>query len=215
MKSHISRKPISILITLSLLIAAVGVFTSPTPVLGADEYLQISSSADDAHEAGNSASLDTTRSTLRTYSHPRPSASGYYSSGLRFQSVNIPQGAIINSASLSVNVYSSSYDDANMVIYANNVDDAIDFLDDPDIIHTRIRTTANVSWVQNGVGDGWQSAPDLGSIIQEIVNRPGWVAGNDLALLLIGNTDVNNPMLTDSYDGDPSLAARLHIDYTE
>ena len=213
MRVHLSKQTISILLTLSLLIAVFGVFASPTPVLGADEYLQVSSSADDAHEAGNGA-LDTTRTTLRVYSHPNQGSSGYYLSGLRFQSLNVPQGATINSASLSVNVFSNDYDDANMVIYGNNVDDALNFLDDPDIIDTRIRTTANVNWIQGAVETGWHSAPDLSLIIQEIVNRPGWVAGNDLVLLLISNTDVNNLLIISSYDGDPSLAARLHIDYT-
>jgi hypothetical protein len=48
--------------------------------------------------------------------------------------------------------------------------------------------TAAVPW-QVGSGDEWLSwqtrhSPDLSAIIQEIVNQPGWVSGNDLVIVV-------------------------------
>jgi len=46
-------------------------------------------------------------------------------------------------------------------------------------------------------------------VIQEIVNRPGWIPGNSLVLIITGTGHREAA----SYDGDPAGAALLHVEY--
>jgi hypothetical protein len=46
-------------------------------------------------------------------------------------------------------------------------------------------------------------------VIQEIVNRPGWVAGNALVLIITGSGHRE----AESYEGDSGGAAVLHLEH--
>ena len=81
-------------------------------------------------------------------------------------------------------------------------------------IATRPRTTAAVPWTPATWSVGtWVTSPDLKAVIQEIVNRPGWVAGNYVQLFI----EVGVPGFTtqqqinfSAYDGtDTAQAAGL------
>jgi hypothetical protein len=118
-----------------------------------------------------------------------PEDQNILTTGLRFRDIAIPQGATIDSA--FVVMYAHEGKDAegvcNLTITGDASDDAETF-NDSTLITDRTMTTAAVNWV---VAEEWiiwkpYSTPDLGVIIQEIVNRPGWTAGNSLALILAG-----------------------------
>jgi len=139
-----------------------------------------------------------------------------YSSGWVFTSVNIPQGAPITAAHVSIYTTSGILNnDIYAKVYGNYVDNANNFQDEA-VLFNRTRTTAVVTW---GPADdlpvGWADSPDIASIIQEIVNRPGWAANNDMCILGIGHfyglTDRQITFRT--YENDPTLAPKLHIEY--
>ena len=66
-----------------------------------------------------------------------------------------------------------------------------------------------VLWIGGGIAGPDQRTPNLSAVIQEIVDRPGWVSGQGLGLILTtsGNRHVR------SYDGNPTVAPLLHVEY--
>jgi hypothetical protein len=82
-------------------------------------------------------------------------------------------------------------------------------------ISSRTRTNAAVDWTPapwTSVGEAGpdQQTPDIAAVIQEIINRPQWLSGNSLAVILSGS----GRRTAESFNGDPNGAPLLHIDYT-
>jgi hypothetical protein len=109
--------------------------------------------------------------------------------GLRFQQVTIPQGAIIDSAWIVVTAHEGkgSEDVANITITGEAADSALTF-DEENPITARPATEASVDWI---VDEEWiiyfpYRSPDIKDIIQEIVDRTGWKSGNALSIVLAG-----------------------------
>ena len=115
--------------------------------------------------------------------------------GLRFRGIYVPQGASIDSAFVRLHAHEgkSAADVAIIDIYGEATDDAATFdsigFNDNYLVTDRPRTNAKATWTVDEdwvIWQGYQTA-DIGSIIQEIVNRPGWQSGNAIALLFLGN----------------------------
>jgi len=109
--------------------------------------------------------------------------------GLRFQSVTIPKGAIIETAYIEVTSHEPKTveDVAKLTISAEATDNAATFTME-NLITARTKTTASVKW---DVAETWglwttQNSPELKSIVQEIVSRSGWVSGNAIAFIVNG-----------------------------
>jgi hypothetical protein len=109
--------------------------------------------------------------------------------GIRFQNIQIPQGAVIDSAFLELTTHEakSADDVANLTIACEASDDAETF-NDVDLITDRPRTDAQLRWV---VAEDWElwtayRTPDLKELVQEVVSRPGWIPGNSIAFFLLG-----------------------------
>lgn len=165
--------------------------------------LQVSASSDDAFE-NNSGTMSLTGSTV-TFNN-----AGFWI-GYRFLNVTIPNAATINTATLSYYVTSTTRDDNEQDVYGNDVDDAATFTTAANNISSRTLTTAKTTVSADSVGVGFY-AVDVTAVVQEIINRAGWVSGNDLALIMDALTGVNLGL--DMYDGTPANAAKLDIDYT-
>jgi hypothetical protein len=109
--------------------------------------------------------------------------------GLRFQNVDIPQGATIDSAWVVVCAHEgkSANDVANITVYGIASDSTVTYTEDS-LITDRPATESSVEWV---VDDDWiiyfpYRTPDLKEIIQEIVDRDGWKPGNAIGIVLAG-----------------------------
>lgn len=109
--------------------------------------------------------------------------------GIRFQGVAIPQGSTILSAALRLTVYGAATGTVcNVKIRAEDSDSAAAFSDLTDFT-SRAETSAGVNWSNlgaYGLGD-LVSTPNISAVIQEVVDRAGWVSGNDLVLFLDDN----------------------------
>src|SRR5262249_54437429 len=57
---------------------------------------------------------------------------------------------------------------------------------------------------------GNQRTPSLVSVIQEIVNRPGWASGNAMVMVVTGS----GHRTAYAWDGDATKSPLLHIEYT-
>ena len=132
---------------------------------------------------------------------------------LRFTNVTVPQGSTINSATLEVNIVGTSYDDPDVDVYLEDADNSAALSTSSNNISGRTKTTAKVTWSSTGVGSGWKSPGDLAAVVQEVVDRGGWVSGNALTVLFDSLSSANNLRIR-PYEYDTTLAAKLTIDYT-
>jgi len=166
--------------------------------------LQVGASSDDVHQAGGgNVTLTGTTISVGTTTEW---------AGFRFQNVTIPPGSIINTASIQVKVFSTTFDDPNVDIYGEDVDDASTFVASNNNISNRTRTTAKTTWNNTGIGSGFRTSPDIAAVIQEIIDRAGWLSGNDLNIILDGLA--SSSFVFYSYDNAAADAPKLDIDYT-
>ncbi len=138
--------------------------------------------------------------------------------GMRFQNISISQGTTINSAYIEFEVDEQDSGTTNVVILGEDTDDAGTFGNGANNITNRNRTSASVNWSIPAwtVVNSKQNSPDITPIIQEIINRPGWNSGNDLAIIVEPGTGCNSSACqrtAESYDGENANAPLLVIDY--
>lgn len=146
-----------------------------------------SESGDDAHLVlAPMAQLDLESDTLYFgYVVGEPSGpSGPLRTGIRFRNVEVDIGSVLISAKVDFKANNTdSMQPMNVVIRGEkNVAPAI-FTDRADFMG-RAMTDASVQWddIPPWTADRVYGTPDLRPIIQEIINMPGWAAGNDLVL---------------------------------
>jgi len=127
--------------------------------------------------------------------------------GLRFQNIFIPHGATIDSAFVVFCSHEgkSAEDTAKITIYGEASDNPATF-DLDHLITDRPSTTASVYWQVQEEWGLWEfyRTPDLKSIIQEIIDRPGWAYGNSLALIMTGQnqgpSDLENAREVEAFE---------------
>jgi hypothetical protein len=105
---------------------------------------------------------------------------------MRFPNVEIPQGATVTSASMDLTNYynKSGLSDVLCRIYAADTDNVTAPADKNELLALSW-TTNYVNWaLGDTTRDVQQTTPDLSSVVQEIVNRPGWSSGNAIMFLM-------------------------------
>ena len=131
--------------------------------------------------------------------------------GLRFTSVNIPQGATVSSAYLTV--VSSGWATGNhlLKVYGIDEDNTATMSSDPT---GRTKTTANIDWdiTTEIVEDTVCKSPDIKTAVQEILNRGSWSSGNAMGFLILDD-GANELSYFEDYSDDSSKAALLEINY--
>ncbi|PQB04113.1 Ig-like domain-containing protein [Aureitalea marina] len=148
---------------------------------------------------------------------------GYQKIGLRFNSIDIPQGATITSARIQF-TSDSFHDNANAEynIYAEDEDHADPFGTADDDLTDRDMVSGAVNWTpptwnvgSNGTA---QRTPQLTSLLQQVVDRCNWASGNSVVFKIEGAgqslTDPTAKRRARTYDDDPSYAAVLSFTYS-
>jgi hypothetical protein len=110
--------------------------------------------------------------------------------GIRFQGVAIPPGAKILSATLELINIRDREEPTSLVIHGVAADHTEAFRPVPFSISTLTRTVASVDWVNvpPWLNLGYPvPSPDLSTILQEIVDRPGWESGNAVTFIITGS----------------------------
>jgi hypothetical protein len=106
--------------------------------------------------------------------------------GMRFQNVEVPVGATIVSAYIEFVADASSGGDgaSALTIYGQAADNPDTFAETDENITGRTKTTASAAWNPGTwtSGETYQTS-DLTTIVQEIVNRGGWIISNAMVLL--------------------------------
>lgn len=144
--------------------------------------------------------------------------SGLQIVGLRFQGVNIPPGATINSAYVEFYADGSHTNNTRLVISGEDTGDAGAFGSSDFDVSRRTKSSASVAWRPGNWSDNNRyQTDDLRSIIKEIVDRGDWSAGNDIVIIIepdSGCVNSNCRRRAESYNGSSSLAPLLVVDFT-
>ncbi len=132
--------------------------------------------------------------------------------GLRFLNIPIPPGSVITNAYIQFEAMSANSETTSLAIQAEAVDDSAPYKYTAYNLSSRPLTTAVVNWDNippwTVVGSK-QQTPDLTPLLQEVVNRPGWVFGNNLGFVING-TGTRTAV---AYDTNPASAPVLHVEF--
>ncbi|MEL6653569.1 MAG: SdiA-regulated domain-containing protein, partial [Bacteroidota bacterium] len=174
---------------------------------------QISNSSDDAEEYISNGVVDLTSTDLELGNEN----GNLQYIGLRFPNVNLPLGSVIINAYVQFTVDEATTVATNTTIRAQDAANPITFSLVNTDISSRPLTTASVNWspvLWNVVGQAGpnQQTPNLNTVLQEVVNRPDWAPGQAIAIVIEG---LGGRRTAEAYDGSPSDAAVLVIEYAE
>lgn len=133
-----------------------------------------------------------------------------YESGLRFNRVGIPPGAVVEKAYVEFRSTANSGAVISLPIRGELSANAMTFSHDQPI-YSRNRTVASANWDPHPAS--WYQVgrtADISVVIQEIISQNGWAMGNSLALLFEKGADSDRRSAI-SYDYKPEHAARLVV----
>lgn len=137
----------------------------------------------------------------------------------RFQVPSIESGDTINAATVEMVARSTDATaDCNILIVGEDTDDASAYALFSDFDSGfASATSASVAWnsIEFWTAESVYYTPDITSIIQEIVNRPGWSPDNYMQIILsyVLSTEGHRRDAY-SYEADSNKAPILNIDYT-
>jgi hypothetical protein len=136
--------------------------------------------------------------------------------GMRFLGLGIPSGTTITNAYLQFTAAQVQTGPITLTMQAQAADDAPALTSTKRSLTSRTRTAAAVtwnvtSWVQVNDSGSAERSPDLTAVVQEVVNRAGWTPTSALTLLVTGTG--SGVRVARSYDGAPTQAALLHVEY--
>ncbi|MCJ7750882.1 MAG: hypothetical protein MUQ65_07275 [Armatimonadetes bacterium] len=184
----------------------------------------ISASSDDAYSYGTTHPGSTTLSTNGNYTLQGGSTTTFYIAGYRFQTIPIPPGVTVDSASLTVRSGGVAGDgQTDWRVVAEDVDNAATFSagHKPSDAYA-VKTAASVRWTDAG-GD-WainatKVSPSLVGPVGEVLARPGW-ALNAALVILIANWSTSfesgiKYRTIRTYDYSVSYVAKFNCTYTE
>ena len=168
----------------------------------------VTASSDDAEENTNNGAMDYDSDDLEM-----TNLDGVKQTvGIRFRDIGIPQGATVTNAYIEFVADESQSVTTNLSLYAQAIDNAPTFTSNNYNISSRAKTSVSTAW--SGI-PAWYSgsvytSPNISSVIQEVINRPGWASGNALAIIITG-TGHRTPK---AYDTSTSKAPKLVITYS-
>ncbi len=172
--------------------------------------VKVATSSDDAEQKVATGKVSLTSSDLELTTD----GTSVQIVGTRFAGVAIPPGATIVNAYIQFEVDEASSASAALTIQAQAADNAPTFATATGNLSARARTAASApwapaAWATVGARGLDQRTPDIASVIQEIVGRPGWASGNSLVILFSGT----GKRVAESYNGDRTGAPLLHVEY--
>ena len=163
--------------------------------------------SDDDAEESSSGAMNLTSSDLELVQEATTQTIG-----IRFRALAIPKGATISSAEIEFEIDEPASGTTHLTLRGEATDNALSFGSSAHNISSRATTAASVSWssVAAPAVDAKLTTPDLTSLVQEIVNRPGWVSGHSLAFILTGS----GKRVVESYNGETGAAPKLKITHS-
>ena len=107
-----------------------------------------------------------------------------YQVGLQFP-LYVPQGSAITSTILEIGTPSGSVGNPGMRIYVADEDNVAAFTSGYPLLPDRYDwVNTSIFWNPTISGPGRYQTPDLSALIEEVVSRPGWQAGNYICIMI-------------------------------
>ena len=191
---------------------------STNVVFGDVIEVRVAAGEDDSEEHLATGAIDLTSSDLEITEEGSPENNQLV--GMRFNNIDIPQGAIITSAYVQFHVDEIEVPGDNRpgtkFLRGEAVDNAATFSDTAFDIASRPTTSAEASWdwpfwlTEHEEGPD-QRTSDIAAVIQELVDRPGWSPGNSLALIITGSGE----NCAEAFEGEADGAPLLHVEFGE
>ncbi len=171
---------------------------------------QVSSSNNDAEERSNLSVTLTSIDLQLVFAKPAEQVVG-----VKFDNVFIPQGSGIIESYIQFQSSEANATTTQLILQGEASNNASNFLNQSGNISSRPVTMASTNWTPPpwrtvGVAGQDQRTTDLRLPMQEIVARPGWTAGNSLAIIIRGT----GKRVAESFDGNSAAAPRLHVVYS-
>jgi hypothetical protein len=182
--------------------------------------LYIQQGSDDAYQSGTAMNITNTSvaNELDATNEYAGMRFGTETLAGSFDGVDIAQGLTITAAYLTVQVTLSTTDEPDVLIYGQAADNPGTFTTTNNDISGRTPTTATVAWSNADLGLSANTdaqSPSLVAIIQEIVDRGGWAAGNALVLIMQGSATATRDFRFNLFETSQAAAPRLHIEYDD
>lgn len=171
-----------------------------------------SSGNDDAYEIGGSVTTSSSNLILSN-------GTNTVYTGLRYDGLNIPQGATITSA--FIRFTSATYNAAatNLQFKGELASDSAEFTTTSNDISGRAMTSASVDWNSDNTfpsSDQVVVSPDLSSVVQEVVDQTGWCGGQAMSLIVTGtSSDSASARVARAYDRGLGGSPQLVVTYDE
>lgn len=175
--------------------------------------LAVTATADDAEQSA-AGTVSLTSSDLELVRDDGTGA-GHQIVGLRFSGLPVPQGAIVTNAFLQFTADEAQTEPTSLTLAIEAADHAAAFTTATNNLGRRSLVPLTVPWsppAWNIVGESGpaQRTPNLAGLVQEVVSRPGWSAGNAIVFLITGT----GHRTADSADKAGGSPARLTLAYT-
>jgi hypothetical protein len=138
-----------------------------------------------------------------------------YTDGIRFVTVSVPNGATITRAWITFVAAGADATAASAKIYIAESDDAATFASGLDF-DMRPWSVGFVDWpspIEPWVLASSYNTPDVTALVQLVVDRPGWVANNDMAFKFNGSGGPGGCRRAASWDNVTYTEPVLHIIY--
>ena len=148
------------------------------------QHVRLNDPDDDAGQDLGATGVTTTTDSYALIGYETPTNAV---AGVRFSNLPILQGATILSATVQFSSDNNHPTPGTLTIYGEASDHAAAFLNQSDNLSDRDATAAQITWepgpwTQDARGPD-QKTPDLSVLLQEVIDRPGWSAGNAIALM--------------------------------
>jgi hypothetical protein len=174
--------------------------------------LQVGASADDGD---TQISIDNNNSITRTMMPVGNFNGNSHMDAARFNTVTIPQGATITSAtytSTAQATYNCGACTLTANVYLEDVDNSAALTTTN--MNEKVLTTANTAWNQTSVVAETEYDVDVTTAVQEVVNRGSWSSGNSMSVLVRDNGSSSSEWQEYyTYDSSPTKAPKLEIVY--
>jgi hypothetical protein len=189
----------------------ISVTAPPPPGTPVSVVVQVNNASDDVNEVNGVLEGNASTAWLGNGG----SANSF--DGFRFSGVSVPRGAAIAAAHLDMYSAQDQWIGVAFTIAGDSTGNSAPFTNSARPSQ-RPLTTANVAHSSNSrwLPNTWYSLNDIKTIIQEIVNRPDWQAGNTLSIVLRGTASgVWSRKFVKSFEAGASTAPKLVITYSE
>ena len=172
--------------------------------------VRVDSGADDATEALDTGAVELDEAVLST-----GDPTGERLIALRFDSLELPAGAMIGRAHLALTSAGATAGDASIEIRGEVSGYAEPFVPGTGSdIGRRPLSSSAATWRRvegTHAGDRLESS-DLGAVLRDVTSAPGWESG-DPVVLVLRRAGGSGRRLFESVDGDPGAAPALAVSY--